>query len=72
MEILYAERLGGKDGMTWSTDEGYQRRIERAQQRYLAAIKALAQVRRLVVPMVQVNIAEQQNIAQVAAPDRPA
>ncbi len=69
MDMLYAERLGGKEGMTWPTDEGYQRRIERAQRRYLAAIKALAQLRRLAVPVVQVNIARQQHIAQVAEPD---
>jgi hypothetical protein len=37
---------------------------ERAQRRYLRAIKALAQVRRLLGPTVQVNIAERQvNVA---------
>ena len=42
-----------------------QRSINRAQRRYLAAIKSLVQVRRLLGPMVQVNIAEKQvNIAQ--------
>jgi hypothetical protein len=34
--------------------------IERAQRRYLGAIKALAQVRKLGVPAVQVNIGEKQ------------
>jgi hypothetical protein len=44
-----------------------QRRQDRAARRYLAAIKALAQVRRLLVPVVQVNIAERQvKLAQVA------
>jgi hypothetical protein len=39
-------------------------RIERAQRRYLSAIKALVQVRMLVVPAVQVNIGEKQiNVA---------
>jgi hypothetical protein len=42
-----------------------------AQRRYLAAFRSLAQVRRLLTPMVQVNIAERQvNLAQLAgAPD---
>lgn len=35
-----------------------QKRISAAQARYLAAIKALAQVRRLAVPVVQVNVAQ--------------
>ncbi|MFC1611640.1 hypothetical protein ACFL6C_11830 [Myxococcota bacterium] len=36
------------------------KRVDRAQRRYLQAIKTLAQVRRLLRPSVQVNIAEQQ------------
>jgi hypothetical protein len=35
----------------------YQKSIDRAQKRYLAAIKALAYVRRLARPVVQVNVA---------------
>ena len=42
------------------SDEFHQRRVERAQRRYLAAIKALAQVRRLGVAAVQVNIGDKQ------------
>jgi hypothetical protein len=46
--------------------EHHQKQIDRAQKRYLASIKALAQVRRLQLPSVQVNIGEKQvNIAQV-------
>jgi hypothetical protein len=42
----------------------YQRSLERAQKRYLAAIKTLAQVRKLAVPVLQVNIARKQvNVA---------
>ncbi len=42
----------------------WQDRIDRAQKRYLAAIKALALIRKLAVPTVQVNIAhEQVNLA---------
>jgi hypothetical protein len=37
----------------------HQRRIDRAQKRFLAAVKTLAQVRRLQLPAVQVNVATQ-------------
>ncbi len=70
LETTYAQRLEKAGATNWANDDGHQRRQERAHRRYLSAIKALAQVRRLLVPMVQVNIAEQQTIAQVAAPDR--
>jgi hypothetical protein len=44
----------------------HQRRLSLAQSRYLAAIRTLAQVRRLQAPNVQVNIAEQQlNVAAI-------
>ena len=39
-----------------------QRRLDAAQRRYLHAIRTLAQVRRLLGPSVQVNIAEKQLI----------
>jgi hypothetical protein len=45
-----------------------QERQESAQRRYLAAIKALAQVRKLLVPVVQVNIAKQQTNVVAAGP----
>ena len=52
-------------GLNRGDDEFHQRRVERAQRRYLAAIKTLAQVRRLGVPAVQVNIADKQiNVAR--------
>ena len=63
IETIYAlnvenNGLGGR----WS--ESMQRSMDRAQRRYLSAIKTLVQVRRLLGPMVQVNIAEQQvNVA---------
>lgn len=56
-EGIYARKMETLEG-EWS--EHYQRRIDRAQRRYLQAIRTLAQVRRLAVPSVQVNIAEQQ------------
>jgi hypothetical protein len=43
--------------------ECHQARMSKAQTRYLAAIRTLAQVRRLGVPAVQVNIGQQQVIA---------
>ncbi len=54
-EARYAQNLGK---LTMAQGEYHQRTIERAERRYLAAIKALAQVRRLLVPAVQVNIAQ--------------
>ncbi len=60
-EALYVQRNGA---LTPAACEYHQRTIGRAQRRYLAAVKALAQVRRLRVPAVQVNIGEKQvNIA---------
>ena len=54
-----------QDGGGMAEAEFHQRRLDRAQRRYLAAIRTLAQVRRLLAPTVQVNIAEQQvNVAQ--------
>jgi hypothetical protein len=51
--------------------EFHLKRQESAQRRYLSAIKALAQVRRLLTPSIQVNIAEQQvNVAATGAVGR--
>jgi hypothetical protein len=47
-------------GLGRADETFHQQRVERAQRRYLAAIKALAQVRKLGVPAVQVNIADKQ------------
>jgi hypothetical protein len=38
----------------------YQRRMDSANRRFLAAVKALALVRKLAVPALQVNIAKKQ------------
>ena len=54
----YANRA--RDGITLHEFNYLQSSQDRAQRRYLAAIKTLAQVRRLLAPTVQVNIAEQQ------------
>src|SRR5262249_6673514 len=60
LEILYA----GKESMTLELGTYYQRCLSAAQKRYLAAIKTLALVRKLAVPVLQVNIAKKQvNVA---------
>jgi hypothetical protein len=59
-ETLYVQH---REKLTLRQDEFFQQRISKAQARYLAAIRTLAQVRRLGVPAVQVNIGQQQVIA---------
>ncbi|MBV9455445.1 MAG: hypothetical protein JOZ19_15235 [Rubrobacter sp.] len=52
-----------QEDLSFARTEYYQKRIDQLQRRYISAIKALGQVRRLLrVPSqsVQVNIAEQQ------------
>jgi hypothetical protein len=66
LEAIYARQLGQSGGMSWAADAGHQRRQDRANRRYLSAIKTLAQVRRLLVPAVQINVAERQIISQGA------
>lgn len=61
-EALYTQNTGN---FTLSQADFHQRRITKAHNRYLSAIRTLAQVRRLGVPAVQVNIGDQQvNVAQ--------
>ncbi len=57
VEATYAQNLRG---LTLARAESQQRRIDRAHNRYLSAIRTLATVRRLQVPAVQVNIAQEQ------------
>ncbi len=64
IESIYALNVAN-NGFSGRWSESMQRSIGRAHRRYLSAIKTLVQVRRLLGPMVQVNIAEKQvNIAQ--------
>jgi hypothetical protein len=54
---------------TTAQSEFHQRRMDRAHVRYLSALKTLAQVRKLAVPVLQVNIAQKQvNVGQMANP----
>jgi len=57
-EITFTQKAKGS--ISLAHGDYYQRLIDRANQRYLAAIRALAQVRRLLTPVVQVNVAEKQ------------
>jgi hypothetical protein len=59
-EALYAQR---RQNLSLRQAEFHEQRLSKAQARYLAAIRTLAQVRRLGVPAVQVNIGQQQVIA---------
>ncbi len=56
-EITLAQRGGD---MTLTVADYHQKRLDRAHKRYLGAIKALAQVRRLQLPAIQMNIGEKQ------------
>ncbi len=51
--------------LTWEEDERHRKRIDQAERRYVRSIKALAEVRRIQLPTVQVNIGEKQvNVAR--------
>lgn len=54
------------DNIALDLGEYYQRRQDRAHKRLLSAVKTLAQIRRLALPVIQLNIAGQQvNTQQV-------
>jgi hypothetical protein len=68
VDTLLAQRLRG-GALPWEATDHYQRWLDRAQKRYLAALKTLAQVRRLLAPLptlMQVNIADKQQVNNVA------
>jgi hypothetical protein len=46
--------------MSFQAGDYYQRRQDRGHHRYISAIRALAQVRQLLIPAVQVNVGGQQ------------
>jgi len=57
--LRYAETIFAQArDYTLTQEDAYQKQIDRAQRRYLDAIKALAHVRKLNLPAVQLNIAE--------------
>jgi hypothetical protein len=57
-ENLLQQKMKGS--LSLSQADFYQKQAERAQRRLLRSVKALAEVRRLMRPAVQVNIADQQ------------
>jgi hypothetical protein len=60
LDVIYA----GKEGTRPELGNFFHRSISAAQKRYLAAIKTLAAVRKLALPVLQVNIARRQvNVA---------
>ena len=64
LEAVYAN----KESVSLELGSFYERSISAAQKRYLSAIRALAQIRKLALPVVQVNIARKQvNVAAPAA-----
>ena len=63
LQVQYADRQAAtfeQTGGRFAQGEYWQRQQDRTHHRYLSAIRALAQVRRLLIPTMQVNIAEQQ------------
>lgn len=65
LEMTYAS----KDGWPLDLAMHYQKSIDRAHKRYLSAIKTLATVRKLALPVLQVNIAKKQvNVAGSCLP----
>ena len=73
LQLHYLESNCARDmgDRTWAAEAWCQKRLDRAHKRYLSAIKTLAQVRRLQIPVMQVNIGEKQvNVAgPVPVPD---
>jgi hypothetical protein len=64
-EVVLAQQ---EQKLTLTQGDYYHRRCERAQRRYLSALKTLALVRKLALPVLQVNIARRQvNVAAPAA-----
>lgn len=61
-ETIYAQTMGD---LSLASSDFQQKRLDRAHQRYLSAVKSLAQVRRLQLPILQLNVGGQQmNIAE--------
>ena len=56
-DVIYAQNMADR---TWVVDEFVQKRQDRAQRRFLQACKALAEVRKLLGPNIQLNVAEKQ------------
>jgi len=64
-EARYAASATSEGAMTLAQSEHAQRRMDRAHRRLLSTLKTLANVRRLAVPALQINVAHRQQIAQL-------
>jgi hypothetical protein len=53
------------EGMSLGQADHHQRRIDKAHRRFLSAVETLARVRKLAVPVLQVNVARNQQINTV-------
>ena len=62
LEVQYYDALYAQNMKDLNLRQGdyYQRRQDRAHMRFLSAVKSLAMIRRLQLPVVQVNIGEKQ------------
>jgi hypothetical protein len=61
---LMCQQYGNASGISLAQADFYQKQAERAQKRLLRSVTSLAQVRKLLGPTVQVNVAQQQvNVA---------
>jgi hypothetical protein len=68
LHVNYLEAIyGSHDNMTLDQGMYYQKSIDRAHKRYLSAIKTLAVIRRLALPVLQVNIAKSRSTWRVRA-----
>jgi len=61
----YEERFTNTSDMSITQADYSQRRIHRAHQRFLSAVETLARVRKLAVPVLQLNVARSQQINTV-------
>jgi hypothetical protein len=61
LRLFETQDLGAK-GLTLRQSEHQQRRIDRAHRRLLATLRLLVTARRLGVPAIQVNLAQQVNV----------
>lgn len=65
-ELRYSQ--GMTKGTSWAGATFYEKSVDRAQKRYLAAVHSLALVRRLQIPAMQINVGEKQvNVVQGGA-----
>ena len=60
-------RFVNASDMSITQADYFQRRIDRAHRRFLSAVETLARVRKLALPILQVNIARNQQVNTVGS-----